>query len=211
MIEASGKTQSESLPGRSRDRRGILRVALESLLGVFLASGLLLLGAGAAQAGAGTPQARGSATPGTQAIDFYEFRARHSDKCLDVANASIAHGTPIVQGNCWGGTNQHWRWIAVGNGYYEIRAQHSDKCLDVANASTAHGTPVVQGNCWGGTNQHWRLVLLSNGFYEIRAQHSDKCLDVANASTAHGARVVQGDCWGGTNQHWRLAYAGTWG
>ncbi|MEH1017952.1 RICIN domain-containing protein [Micromonospora sp. CPCC 206060] len=212
MIEGSEQPQPESLPRRSPDRRRSLRVSLTSLFSALLAGSLLALGAGAAQAGTSAPEAQRSATsPGIQAVDYYEFRADHSNKCLDVANASIAHGTPVVQGDCWGGTNQHWRWIHVGNGYYEIRPQHSNKCLDVANASTAHGTPVVQGDCWGGTNQHWRFVLLSNGTYEIRARHSNKCLDVANASIAHGARVVQGDCWGGPNQHWRLIYAGTWG
>ncbi|MBO4206926.1 RICIN domain-containing protein [Micromonospora echinofusca] len=222
MIGRSGKkNQPEGASRRSPERRRPLRVTVTSLLSVLLTGALLTLGTGAAQAGNGGPDTRAGSSapeaqrsvtsPGTQAVDYYEFRADHSNKCLDVANASIAHGTPVVQGNCWGGTNQHWRWIHIGNGYYEIRAQHSNKCLDVAHASTAHGAPVVQGDCWGGTNQHWWFVQLSNGTYEIRARHSGKCLDVANASTAHGARVVQGDCWGGANQHWRLVYAGTWG
>ncbi|TDB82225.1 hypothetical protein E1091_18780, partial [Micromonospora fluostatini] len=89
---------------------------------------------------------------------YYETRPQHSGKCLDVAHASNAHGASVVQGDCWGGTNQHWRFVNLGNGFYEIRARHSDRCLDVANASIAHGAYVVQGTCWGGTNQHWRLV-----------------------------------------------------
>ncbi|MFJ6195058.1 RICIN domain-containing protein [Micromonospora sp. NPDC092111] len=89
---------------------------------------------------------------------YYEIRAQHSNKCLDVANASTAHGASVVQGDCWGGTNQHWRFVNLGNGFYEIRARHSDRCLDVANGSIAHGAYVVQGTCWGGTNQQWRLA-----------------------------------------------------
>jgi hypothetical protein len=96
--------------------------------------------------------------PASASVTFYEVRAEHSDKCLDVAWASTAHAADVIQGNCVGGANQHWRLATVGGGFYEIRAQHSDKCLDVAWASTAHMANVIQGNCVGGANQHWRLV-----------------------------------------------------
>ena len=83
--------------------------------------------------------------------------ARHSGKCLDVAYASTAHAANVVQGTCWGGTNQQWTLRPNSAGYYEIVARHSGKCLDVAYASTAHAANVVQGTCWGGTNQHWTI------------------------------------------------------
>ena len=39
----------------------------------------------------------------------YRIVARHSGKCLDVANGSIAHGADVIQGNCWNpGYNQRW-------------------------------------------------------------------------------------------------------
>jgi endoglucanase len=135
---------------------------------------------------------------------YYEVVALHSGKCVDVANASVAHAASVVQGTCWRGGNQKWRLQDAGNGYYDIIVQHSGKCLDVANASLAHAAPVVQGNCWGGANQRWRLneVGTSGGypFYEVLAQHSGKCLDVENASLSHAAPIVQADCWGGANQ-----------
>ncbi|MFD0441476.1 RICIN domain-containing protein [Streptomyces indonesiensis] len=89
------------------------------------------------------------------ADQYYEIRAQHSNKCLDVKDASVAHGADVIQGDCWGGANQHWRLVNLGTGYYEIRAQHSNKCLDVKDASVAHGADVIQGDCWGGANQHW--------------------------------------------------------
>ncbi|MFG2296987.1 RICIN domain-containing protein [Streptomyces sp. NPDC048603] len=39
-----------------------------------------------------------------------QIRARHSNKCLDVANLSIAHGANVLQGTCWNGPNQLWRF-----------------------------------------------------------------------------------------------------
>jgi hypothetical protein len=98
------------------------------------------------------------AVTGQSQGQYYEVRAQHSNKCLDVAYMSQTHGADVVQGNCWGGTNQHWRLAYVGNGFYEVRAQHSDKCLDVAWASTAHAANVIQGDCWGAPNQHWRFL-----------------------------------------------------
>jgi hypothetical protein len=130
--------------------------------------------------------------------------ARHSGKCLDVAWASTAHAANVLQGTCWGGTNQQWTARPVGGGYYEIVARHSGKCLDVAWASTAHAADVIQGTCSGGTNQHWRFVPTDSGHYEIVAEHSGMCLDVAWADTGHGADVIQATCVGGTNQQWRF-------
>lgn len=138
------------------------------------------------------------------ADEFFELVALHSKKCVDVANASVAHAAAVVQANCWGGGNQKWRFNDVGNGYYNIIAQHSGKCLDVANASVADAAAVVQGRCWNGGNQKWRLKQVGSeggiNIYEIIAQHSGKCLDVAHASLAHAASVVQARCWGGANQ-----------
>jgi hypothetical protein len=170
-----------------------------SLLGL-----LVSLAAPALDGAAEAPVLRAGVPPG----QYYELIAIHSLKCVDVANASVAHAAPVVQATCWGGGNQKWKFRDVGGGYYEIVVQHSSKCLDVAYASLDHAAPVVQGDCWGGTNQHWRLneVGSANGeaYYQILAQHSGKCLDVAFASLKHAAPIIQGNCWGGANQHFIL-------
>lgn len=142
------------------------------------------------------------------AEQFYEMVALHSRKCVDVANASVAHAASVVQANCWGGGNQKWRLQDVGGGYNYVIVQHSGKCLDVANASVAHAAAVVQASCWGGGNQKWMFKYVGkdgdNNVYEIIAQHSHKCLDVANASLEHAAPLVQANCWGGANQKFIL-------
>ncbi|SNS37391.1 RICIN domain-containing protein [Actinoplanes regularis] len=130
---------------------------------------------------------------------YYELRAQHSGKCLDVdgrgsggANADLAD---VMQYRCWGGNNQHWKFVEAGNGYYEIRAQHSDKCLDVdgrgAGGENADFANVMQYHCWGGDNQRWRLV-------DVDGRG-------AGGESADFANVMQYHCWGGKNQHWTLS------
>lgn len=139
---------------------------------------------------------------------YYLLVALHSLKCVDVANASVAHAAPVVQAECWGGGNQKWKFKKVAGGFYEVVVQHSGKCLDVAFASLDHAAPVVQADCWGGENQHWWLNKVGNvmgeDYYEMAAQHSGMCLDVAYASLEHAAPLVQAQCWGGANQRFIL-------
>jgi hypothetical protein len=137
-------------------------------------------------------------------VTYYEFRAQHSDKCLEVYGFSQLNNGSVGQWDCWGGRNQQWRLVPAGSGYYELRPWHSDKCLEVSGISQANGAPIVQWDCWGGANQHWYFAAVGGGYYELRAQHSNKCLDVYGISKDNGAPLVQWDCWGGANQHWRF-------
>lgn len=144
-----------------------------------------------------------------QAWPWYEVRARHSEKCLDVANWSFLHGADVIQGTCWQGENQLWELQPTFNGswftgYYKVVVMLSGKCLDVAHASTAHLADVIQGTCGNGWNQQWKLVGTDSNWWMLVARHSGKCLDVAHMSTAHTANVIQGTCWGGYNQQWQF-------
>ncbi|MEU2392293.1 RICIN domain-containing protein [Streptomyces sp. NPDC007369] len=60
---------------------------------------------------AGSPR-----TVGRPAVNqFVQIRPMHSSSmCLDVANLSIAHGADVVQGGCWNGPNQRWRFVLPG-------------------------------------------------------------------------------------------------
>jgi hypothetical protein len=146
----------------------------------------------------------GVASP-AQAVQYYMVSAVHSGKCLDVQNASQAHGADVLQANCTGTWNQQWSVEYVGN-YFIMRARHSGKCLDVQDASQAHAADVLQANCWGGYNQQWYFGGYDGNYARpIIARHSGKCLDVAHFSTAHGADVIQGNCSYANNQKWWLS------
>ncbi|MFF5208020.1 RICIN domain-containing protein [Streptosporangium sp. NPDC000396] len=148
-----------------------------------------------------------------ETVRYYEVVVEHSGKCLDVQDASRAHGADVIQGKCLDGYNQQWSLVPVGGGYYKLVARHSGKCLDVQDASPAHGANVLQATCSNeyDYNQQWRMRSVSGPKwpgtgtpFQLRARHSDRCLDVQDASYAHGANVLQATCSNGANQRWRL-------
>lgn len=135
---------------------------------------------------------------------YNEIIARHSDKCLDVANAGLDDGQQVNQWSCRGGLNQDWYFENRGNGWYGIRARHSWKCLDVAGGSLDQGAMIVQATCHFRGNQLWRFDDQVAPFFRLIAQHSGKCLDVSGADRGDGAAIVQSYCHDGTNQQFRL-------
>lgn len=141
-----------------------------------------------------------------QAAEYYQIRALHSNRCLDVAHASAAHMANVLQATCVNGYNQQWEKVYTDSNYFKLRPRHvANKCLDVAHGSIGHMADVIQADCWSpGYNQQWGTFQTVNGYGQIRARHSNKCLDVAHMNKAHGADVIQGDCWNGDNQRWRF-------
>jgi hypothetical protein len=140
---------------------------------------------------------------------FYEIRARHSDKCLEVygGTGALGNGAPVVQWECVGAENQQWKFAPVANtGYYKISVRHSGKVLDVFGGIYSIGDQVdIQQRDFNGLdNQLWYLGDLGNGYYQIIAKHSEKGLDVRGASTDNRAQVQQYPFRWGLNQQWSL-------
>jgi hypothetical protein len=135
---------------------------------------------------------------------YYEIVARHSGKCLDVANDSMANGGPVIQWTCGGYTNQQWEVISVGSGYYKFIVRHSGKALDVAGGFMENGTPVHQWDYVGISNQQWKIIDVGSGYSMIIARHSGKALDVEGGSTQNGAQVHQWDFVGSPNHQWKI-------
>lgn len=119
-------------------------------------------------------------------------------KCVDVAGANPANGTPVQLWDCNGTAAQVW---TVGNADGSVRAL--GKCLDVTAASTADGTKVQLYDCNGTGAQKWTA---SNG--ALVNTGSGKCLDVTDWSTANGTRLQIWSCSGTANQRWTLPGGG---
>jgi len=115
-------------------------------------------------------------------------------KCVDVAGASSANGTPVQLYDCNGSTAQ--RWTVVGDG--SIRAL--GKCLDVTSGSTANGAKVQLWDCNGSGAQRWTV----SGARDIVNIAANKCLDVTDNSSANGARLQIWECGGTANQKWTV-------
>jgi len=88
---------------------------------------------------------------------YYQIKAQHSGKCVDVKDASRNNGANIHQWTCEQVDNQLWtrHWPDHNSNYFELRAKHSGQCLDVSEASNDNGANVHQWDCVGGANQLW--------------------------------------------------------
>ncbi|SFB62925.1 Beta-glucanase, GH16 family [Amycolatopsis marina] len=113
-------------------------------------------------------------------------------KCVDVAGADSANGTPVQLYGCNGTPAQ--QWTVSGDG--TIRAL--GKCLDVTAAGTADGTPVQLYDCNGTGAQQWTVTAAR----DIVNLSSGKCLDASGHSSADGTRLQIWSCTGAANQKW---------
>ncbi|MCX2180338.1 ricin-type beta-trefoil lectin domain protein [Streptomyces sp. SKN60] len=114
-------------------------------------------------------------------------------KCLDVAGAATADGTPVQLYTCNGTDAQRWTLAADGS----IRAL--GKCLDVTAAGTADGTKVQLYTCNGTGAQRWSYNATTHDVVNTAA---NKCLDVTGNSSADGTRTQIWSCTGAANQKW---------
>ncbi|MEW2306459.1 ricin-type beta-trefoil lectin domain protein [Streptomyces sp. NPDC006655] len=115
-------------------------------------------------------------------------------KCVDVAGANSANGTPVQLYDCNGTAAQQWTVGSDGT----IRAL--GKCLDVTSGGTADGTPVQLYDCNGTAAQRWAV----SPAHDIVNPQADKCLDVTGNASADGTRLQIWTCSGGANQKWTL-------
>ncbi|SEP29071.1 chitinase [Amycolatopsis saalfeldensis] len=120
-------------------------------------------------------------------------------KCVDVAGANSANGTPIQITDCNGNAAQQWNVGSDGT----IRAL--GKCMDVTAASTADGAPVQLYDCNGTGAQQWVVTAA----HDIVNPAANKCLDATGNSSANGTRLQIWTCGGGANQKWTAPGGGT--
>ncbi|EYT82502.1 1,3-beta-glucanase [Streptomyces sp. Tu 6176] len=115
-------------------------------------------------------------------------------KCVDVAGANPANGTPVQLYDCNGTAAQQWTAGSDGT----LRAL--GKCLDVKDNATADGSQVQLWDCTGGPNQKWALPAAR----DIVNPQADKCLDATGGSSANGTRLQIWTCTGAANQKWTV-------
>ncbi|MEU6075964.1 RICIN domain-containing protein [Micromonospora sp. NPDC047074] len=179
---------------------------IQKPLGIVAMAMAMIVAFGAVSA----PSAQASSTTVSPMLvpapnQYYEVRSQLVPfRCLDVAHAGNGDGVAVVVANCWGGANQKWRFVDVGNEYYELHPLNSQRCLDVAGSGLDQGALGMQWACWGGAKQHWRLVDIPGGYLEIRNQLNQRCLDITGSGEEHAARTMIWDCWGGAKQRWYL-------
>jgi hypothetical protein len=118
----------------------------------------------------------------------------YGGKCVDVAGANSADGTPVQLYTCNGTAAQNWTVGSDGT----VRAL--GKCLDVTAAGTANGTKVQLYTCNGTSAQSWTAT----AGHDLVNPHSGRCLDATGPSSEDGTRLQIWDCGGGANQKWNV-------
>ncbi|MFD9480723.1 ricin-type beta-trefoil lectin domain protein [Streptomyces nojiriensis] len=116
-------------------------------------------------------------------------------KCLDVAGAQTANGTPVQLYTCNGTPAQ--RWTLPGDG--TVRAL--GKCLDVDGGSTDPNAKVQLWDCNGTGAQRFDHNAATRDLVNVQA---DKCVDVRDHNPADGTPVLIWWCTGNANQKWTL-------
>jgi hypothetical protein len=147
----------------------------------------------------------GGSTSGPIANGSYRIVARHSNKVLDVPNASTSDGIQLQQWAYFGNQNQKWQVTLESDGYYTIRSVGTNKVVDATNSSSANGTKVQQWTSTGSNAQRWKITDLGGGYYTIASKLDiTKVLDVAGVSTSDGAKIQLWAWSNGTNQQWQF-------
>jgi beta-glucanase (GH16 family) len=115
-------------------------------------------------------------------------------KCMDVAGANPADGTPVQLWDCNGSNAQQWSRPGDGT----IRAL--GKCLDVAGAGTADGTKLQIVGCNGNAAQQFTYT----GARDLVNPQANKCVDIPSAITTNGNRLQIWTCNGSAAQKWTI-------
>ncbi|SDM26796.1 family 43 glycosylhydrolase [Allokutzneria albata] len=128
----------------------------------------------------------------------YVFRASHSGKALDVAEASTQDNADVVQWLHHGNPNQVWRLRSLPDGTYELRARHSNKLLTVGSSGD-----VVQRRFLPGAAQRWHIDAVAGGF-RISAKAGGHALSVDGAQLHDGANVLASHYLYIPSQKWQI-------
>ena len=94
----------------------------------------------------------------------YTIRANHSNKVLDASGPSYANGTPIIQWDADGGTNQKWNIYRDPSGYcyiVSVYASNLNKAMAVAGGKAVEGTGIQLWSLDGSDAERFRFVPVS--------------------------------------------------
>jgi glucosylceramidase len=115
-------------------------------------------------------------------------------KCVDVAGAATANGTPVQLFDCNATAAQRWSVAPDGS------IQALGKCMDITTGGTGNGTTVQLFDCNGTGAQRWTFT----AGHDLVNPASGRCLDATGNSSANGTRLQIWDCTGAANQKWTV-------
>ncbi|MFK3980929.1 RICIN domain-containing protein [Micromonospora sp. NPDC050397] len=196
------------------------------LLGLVLATGVLVGGgdggdqaAGlpapvsvsgdpSAEPGAGADGGTGSVPPPSPteppsptppAIPAWTFRSVASSFCLALSDG----GAEVRQVVCAASPNQQWRPTPVVGDQISLVNVATGQCLEVADANRDDGARLRPAVCDGSLEQQWRTPGSGNGQTPLININSGRCLDVPTQTLDQpDTGLQQWGCHGRSNQQW---------
>jgi hypothetical protein len=107
-----------------------------------------------------------------QSDTYHTIQFAHTNKCMDLAGASLTWGTQFIQWPCNGQTNQRFSGAFVAESAPTVeqhRVEHSNLCVDVYGANTTENTIIIQWECLAQSNQQWKTRGLHAGTFTAYA------------------------------------------
>jgi len=139
---------------------------------------------------------------------WYYLVAAHSDKVVEVKDASHDNGAVLQQGDPKAFDDSHhqqFTFVQIAERAYLLRARHSQKVLDIKDASTSDGATVQQWEWHNAGQELFHVIDAGDATFYVEALHSGKVLDVSGESKAAGTPIVQhGNHYNGRNLHQRF-------
>jgi hypothetical protein len=89
---------------------------------------------------------------------YYQLKASHSGKCLEVAGEASTAGAPVDQHTCASNANQQWRIEPLDDGTVRLVARPGGNVLDVINCRMADGTHLQQWTWLNNPCQRFRFL-----------------------------------------------------
>lgn len=144
----------------------------------------------------------------------YVIIATHSQKAVEVANASDANTENVRQYARNDSDAQLWTFVQMSDGYWQVFSSLTGRCLEIANNRLVDGNNVRQYSDNNSDAQRWTIQDTGETFtyqntsynvYRFSAKsNSNFVMDVNGISTSDGANIMIHTWNGGSNQKWIL-------
>ncbi|MGL1934463.1 MAG: RICIN domain-containing protein [Fibrobacterales bacterium] len=125
---------------------------------------------------------------------IYEIQNIHSNRCVEVDDASLDDGANVQQFDCNTTHTQRWEVSYIGKGYYQFKNLNSGKFLDVADFGKGSNVQQWGPNSWGD-HRKWKIEEVTEGVYTLQPKsNEEKCLDVVGRQIPANINVQVYDC-----------------
>ena len=138
---------------------------------------------------------------------YFNLVAKHSGKCLAVANGSHDYSAGVVQIPKSIEDHMCWQVEPAGDGQFQIFAKHTRQTLNLPSGTSIDGVQIVQyqpSNSRNIENDKWQLKPVGGHYWQIVAQRSGKCFAASGGSSDDNTPIVQVPLSNDDCTKWRL-------